>query len=180
MPPEIHTSRLRLRPLEPADAEAVAALANDWQVVRMLARRPFPYMVVDAAGYIEQVQRERPLDWGVFTDRLIGCVGVDGQLGYWFGRAHWGQGYATEAATAALDAFFTLTTADAIASGAYVENTASQRVLAKLGFVETGRSTKHSQARKEEVPHVDMRLTRSAWAERRQTLVGSDKATLSS
>lgn len=111
--------------------------------------------------------RERPLEWGVFTDRLIGCVGVTRHLGYWYGRAHWGKGYATEAATAALDAYFAEADATTIVSGAFDENVMSQRVLAKLGFVETGCSMKYSTARNALVSHVDMLLERTAWVERR-------------
>ncbi len=54
-------------------------------------------------------RKERP-------DRLIGMMALtDGSgpdalmLGYWLGRPHWGDGLATEAAQAMIDAGFTLT-----------------------------------------------------------------------
>ena len=37
------TERLLLRPLQPEDALEVHRLVNDWAVVRMLSRLPFPY-----------------------------------------------------------------------------------------------------------------------------------------
>ena len=44
---------------------------------------------------------------------LIGAVGIEPHgetgkpyLGYWLGTPHWGEGYATEAARALIDAFF--------------------------------------------------------------------------
>ena len=37
------TERLTLRPLRANDAEELHRLVNDWAVVRMLSRLPFPY-----------------------------------------------------------------------------------------------------------------------------------------
>ncbi|MBV8703794.1 MAG: GNAT family N-acetyltransferase, partial [Acetobacteraceae bacterium] len=37
------TERLRLRPLDPADAETLHRLVNDWEVSRTLSGVPFPY-----------------------------------------------------------------------------------------------------------------------------------------
>ena len=39
----LKTERLTLRPPQPADAENLHRLVNDWAVVRMLSRLPFPY-----------------------------------------------------------------------------------------------------------------------------------------
>ena len=39
----LRTERLVLRPLVGEDADAIHRLVNDWEVVRMLTRLPFPY-----------------------------------------------------------------------------------------------------------------------------------------
>ncbi len=164
---ELRTERLLLRPLRPDEAEALVAIANDWDVMRMLVQPPFPYTLKDANDYIGGVRQDQPNQWGIFLgDQLIGVIGVKDHLGYWLGRAHWGRGYATEAATAALDHFFASNESDHIISGVFVENAASRHVLQKLGFVETGRQMKYSNARKAEGLHIDLRLNREAWLAR--------------
>ncbi len=169
---ELRTERLVLRRLQPKDASSLVSNANDWDVVRMLTQLPYPYTLDDAKAYIRAVKRQRPRDFGVFLDdTLIGCCGAEHHLGYHYGRAYWGRGYATEAATAALDDYFASTDAPFIASGAFEDNEPSRHVLAKLGFVEIGRAPRFSKARRTHATHIDMRLERKAWLERRSDSV---------
>lgn len=163
MAPELRTPRLTLRRLEEADAEAMVALANDFQVSRMLTRVPYPYSAEEALRYIAHVRRADTLEWGVFTERLVGCVGVSPHFGYWYGRPHWGRGYATEAGEAAIDAFFASCEAPFLESGHFEDNPPSRHVLEKLGFVPVGRSRRRSEARDADVAHIDMRLDREVW-----------------
>ena len=58
----------------------------------------------------------------------------DIELGYRFCRDAWGHGYATEAAAAMLSAAYRASEMDQILACAHPENTASIRVLEKLGF----------------------------------------------
>lgn len=166
---EVRTARLHLRPYKLEDIEALVALLGDWEVARMLSRVPHPYTPDDARRFIPRAAAAGPGEriWGVFTDRLIGGVGTDHHLGYWLGRPFWGQGFATEAAAAAVDEFFAESEADNLVSGYFAENQASARVLAKLGFGVTGRSAEYSLARKTTAAHVDMRLTRCVWQAQR-------------
>jgi len=60
------------------------------------------------------------------------------ELGYRLHVDAWGQGYATEAARAALTHAFDAATLDRVVALSHPENAASQNVLRKLGFVETG------------------------------------------
>ncbi|MEQ9487733.1 MAG: GNAT family N-acetyltransferase [Alphaproteobacteria bacterium] len=159
----LKTERLLLRKLDPDDADALAALANDWDVVKWLARLPYPYTRDDAVGFIDFVLAEDLPAWAIVTDRLIGIVGTEDHLGYWLGKAHWGNGYATEAATAALDWHFGNAANTEIVSGHFEGNAASRHVLEKLGFVETGLSMTPSASHGKDVPHVDMLLTRETW-----------------
>ena len=71
----------------------------------------------------------------------------DVALGYWVARAHWGQGYATEAARAMLTMARVIGHHRILASH-FHDNPASGRVLARLGFRATGEVVpRHSPAR---------------------------------
>jgi RimJ/RimL family protein N-acetyltransferase len=74
--------------------------------------------------------------------QLIGGIGLqqgeDGlELGYWIARSHWNKGYATEAARSVLRLAGTLGH-KRVAAHHFVDNPASARVLAKIGFRPTG------------------------------------------
>ena len=60
------------------------------------------------------------------------------ELGYCFKKACWGQGFATEAATAVRDWFFAKTGHDHLIGFTDPENLASQRVLRKIGMRSLG------------------------------------------
>ncbi len=87
--------------------------------------------------------------WPVFRladDAHVGCCGLrpvpghDGvlELGLHLRADHWGQGYATEAARAAIDYAFTKVGALALVAGHHPRNEASRSVLRRLGFRYTG------------------------------------------
>jgi RimJ/RimL family protein N-acetyltransferase len=71
---------------------------------------------------------------------LIGSVAVDvhangdGELGYWYGRAHWGLGYATEAAKAVVASALACPAIRKLIALTDPANEASHRVLLKSGF----------------------------------------------
>ncbi|WP_246217627.1 GNAT family N-acetyltransferase [Jiella pacifica] len=139
----IVTPRLRLRPTSLGDADAIAALLDDHDVVKMLSRVPWPYTIEDAESFI----RDRS-DETVFAiclksgGEIVGLCGIRcdanrpmrGELGYWIGRPHWGNGYATEAAHAAIDYGFTALGLDEISAHCRVINEASRKVIWKCGF----------------------------------------------
>lgn len=163
---ELRTERLILRKLTVDDADAITALADDWDVAKVLARVPYPYTREDACTWIGLVIEEDQPAWGICTDRLVGVVGTEDHLGYWLGKKFWGMGYATEAASAALGFHFSDAKNADIHSGHFPDNTASRHVLNKLGFVESGLSEIFSVAHKKTIPHVDMLLTRENWETR--------------
>ena len=110
----IETDRLVLRTPRPADAAAIYQGINDFDVVRMLARAPWPYRPEDADAFVARCgaadpARDRPLAIEHRQHGVIGMTGFNSEegepfpdFGYWIARDHWGQGYATEAANAAL------------------------------------------------------------------------------
>ncbi len=150
----IRSRRLTLRPLRPADAGRVAELAGDWEVASMTARIPYPYTEGMARQWIETIEPDEFVCAIEHDGEFIGLCGYlpdnDGsaELGYWLGKPYWGKGFATEAAQALIRYCFRVAKIRRLTSGHFVENPASQRVIAKLGFHEIESSPCWCEARK--------------------------------
>lgn len=165
--PDLATDRLRLRAPALDDVADIARLANDFAVARWLTRLPHPYGEADARFYLTEV-RKTDRAWAITAKAggaLMGVIGLAPhgdadafELGYWLGRAFWGKGFASEAGRAVLDHAARAHPARRIVAGHFAENAASARVLAKLGFVETGRGMRYGRAIDASLPHVDMAL----------------------
>ena len=148
----LRTQRLFLRPAWTEDAPELARAIGQEQVVRMLARVPWPYREEHARTWIEAV-RDPYLPNLLITlpdedGRIVGCVGLHedlerpgGQIevGYWIEPGSWGRGYATEALSGLL-ALARLAGHQRIVSRHAADNPASGRVLRKTGFRPTGRA----------------------------------------
>jgi len=145
------TERLLLRPGWIEDAPALVTAIGDEAVVRNLSRVPWPYGPAEAEAFLGLPQDERRPRFLIFTrasqPQLVGGIGLmdldDGpaeqaELGYWIARAHWRQGFATEAARAVLDMAFHGLRLGRIEAGHFADNAGSARVLAKLGFTSQG------------------------------------------
>ena len=140
------SERLFLRPAWPEDIGAIYRELSDKAIVRNLATAPWPYGEDDARAF---VALERPANCPNFLITLPGTgvigsagLGVDEetgmiQTGYWIGREHWGQGFATEATRAILKIAHNIGHRTITASH-FLDNPASGRVLAKAGFRRTG------------------------------------------
>lgn len=89
------------------------------------------------------------------TGEVIGNVGLRREsadapladMGYELAPAHWGRGYATEAARALLDWGFVQGRLARVHAHCIAENAASAGVLRKLGFREEGRLRAHQWIR---------------------------------
>ncbi|WP_033920799.1 GNAT family N-acetyltransferase [Sphingomonas sp. 37zxx] len=145
----IRTTRLTLRPGWPEDAPALCAAIADRDIVEMLAQAPWPYTLDDAQAFLARPPRAGEPDFLIFehADRIVRLVGGIGvrrdavgalELGYWLRRDSWGRGYATEAGAAVIATLHASLRTERIVSGHFIDNTASARVLAKLGFTSTG------------------------------------------
>lgn len=141
----ITTKRLRLRPSFAADAQRAFEIQSDWAVTQMLRMASFP----PDRSEIETWFADHPREWAageayrfaaLLDGRMIGLVDLDeiaaseGELGYWFERAAWGQGFAAEAARAVVRFAFVEASLSALRSGHAANNIASGRVLTRLGF----------------------------------------------
>jgi len=174
MPAMLETPRLWLRRLRPSDEAALIALDNDAEVMRYVGS---PAGVRPRDETVDRVrQRIRaqhgPHGWWLIEgkhDRMFHGVGLllpmpdgdDIEVGYRLVRASWGRGIATEAASALVDYALGSLALPRVVAVVYPENHASRRVLARLGFVHTGRGTYKGA----EVAHF--RLEAAAWQARR-------------
>lgn len=144
----IRTERLFLRPAFPEDWWEVYRGLNDAAVAQKLARAPWPYREQDARDFCMKQDQRGPLAFVVSLPGkqgapVIGTIGLRRladepyEIGYWFARVHWGQGFATEAVRGLLRTARALGI-EQIAAGHFLDNPASGRVLRKCGFRETG------------------------------------------
>ncbi|MDD2877882.1 MAG: GNAT family N-acetyltransferase [Acidiphilium sp.] len=165
--PDLVTEHLLLRRPNEGDLGTIVCIVGDWEVARRLARVPHPYNLHDARFFLEQVVSSEWV-WTITmqgSDELIGVVGLTpeegantAELGYWLSRAHWGRGIMTEAARAIVSYGFDRLGLIYITSGYFEDNSASGRVLEKLGFLETGRAARPCLAAGCDVPSVEMSL----------------------
>jgi len=177
----LETTRLILRRPRPADAAALAALANNPRVVENTARLPYPYGEDDARQWIAWAKQSHSemVSFVIVAKkpkaRFLGAVGFgrleegsDPDLGFWLGEPHWGRGYATEAARAVVDFAFVTHGFRRLAAGCRITNAASRRVLEKCGFQYCGDDMMESRYFGGTVPVRRFRLDRGLWASLRQ------------
>jgi len=161
----LYTDRLCLRPPAPRDAEALYDLFADAEVMQGLGKEPVS-VVEDVRAMIEEgmIGGWRTDGLGAFilvttgTDRqVVGQAGLmifdtrdwtpstlgqagshaQPELGWALRRAHWGNGYATEAAAAIRDWAHARPNIDRLVSLISPDNVRSQRVAERLGAVPT-------------------------------------------
>jgi RimJ/RimL family protein N-acetyltransferase len=152
------TRRLTLRPGWPEDAPAVMRAIGHEEVVRMLAKAPWPYRLADAESFLSRQRGAEEASFLILSHegdypRPIGGIGLapdeDGhELGYWLAPGAWGRGYATEAGLAVVTIARHGLGLKRLHSGHFIDNPASGRVLQKLGFRATGKvKGRYSEAR---------------------------------
>jgi RimJ/RimL family protein N-acetyltransferase len=171
--PALETERLCLRPLQRADAGAIARLANDRRIAENTASMPHPYTLADAEDFLRRVETspsEVAFAITLNDDTLIGACGLKRdrsnatEIGYWLGVPYWGQGYATEAARALIDHAFGDLGLDHLEADARVSNPASRRVLEKCGFQWSRVILRRVRAIASSAPVDRFRLDRGLWA----------------
>jgi RimJ/RimL family protein N-acetyltransferase len=150
--PTLTTERLRLRPFEDTDADDIYALQSNADVLRYWDSPPWRdreratlflsrcrEMAEEGSGVrvlVERLDDSAFLGWITFTDWNPDFRSAS--LGYCYGEAAWGHGYATEAAWALLGWAFDTLDLNRVQAEADTRNAASARVLEKLGFVLEG------------------------------------------
>lgn len=148
-PHVITTERLVLRRPTMADAPARFAYATDPEVARYMDWLP-PASLGDLAARIAAAAAEwesgDEYSWTVTvkpSDRAVGGVacflrGHAAELGFVLARECWGRGYAAEAAKSILEWAASVDTVFRVWATCDTENTASVRVLEKIGMSREG------------------------------------------
>lgn len=183
VPIEFETPRLRLRVWRDADREPFAALNADPVVMAY-----FP-SVIDRAtsdagidAWRAQFAEQGWSDWAVEVKGgapFIGFVGLTVprrvlpfspcvEIGWRLARAHWGRGYATEAATGALRVGFERLGLAEIVSFTTLANARSRAVMERIGMHDAHADFEHPGVPEGHGlrPHCLYRITRDAWAAR--------------
>jgi RimJ/RimL family protein N-acetyltransferase len=143
--PPIETQRLAIAPLASEDAAALAVLTDDPVITDAIHFLASPFTLADAQALIRGGVFGVDRFLGVWTrDRtLVGVVGVGAygaaiEVGYWFGPAFHGRGFAAEAVGAVMEALRKAYPGRLIVAECRRENEASWKLLGKLGFVPEG------------------------------------------
>lgn len=179
--PTLATERLVLRPWREADRAPFAALCADPRVMRFLGR-PLTREASDALvdRFAAQFAERGFGPWAVEAPgvaELVGCVGLSVprfdapftpcvELVWRLAAAHWGRGYATEAARAALRFGFETAGLAEVVSFTTRDNHASRAVMERLGMARDPREDFDHPALGPDDPlrpHVLYRLARVAW-----------------
>ncbi|GAA3816671.1 MULTISPECIES: GNAT family N-acetyltransferase [Amycolatopsis] len=127
----LETERLILRPLTPADADLVADLDSDPEVMRYLGDAAAGD-VAGREGYFAAVEKAGGEFTGWFEFRPLG--GGEVELGYRLRRRFWGRGYATEGARALIAHGFAEGDVERVVAFTMAVNTGSRRVMEKSGL----------------------------------------------
>ncbi|MCE5173027.1 GNAT family N-acetyltransferase [Paenibacillus profundus] len=155
--PLLQTERLRLRQVTERDAPSILELFSDQEVIRYVPLSRFTtteHALQEIAWYTTIFQEHTGLRWGIEikdTGKLIGTCGFldykpdhrRAELGYDLSRPYWGHGIMPEAAQAVIDFGFGVMELNKIAASIVPENTASGKVLSKLGFRQEGLLRQH-------------------------------------
>jgi RimJ/RimL family protein N-acetyltransferase len=150
--PILQTERLILRAPRGDDLDAWAAIMADPDVARYIA--PAPMTRDEAwrsiAGSLGHWQLRGYGAWSVerkSDGAMMGRVGMinpEGwpglEIGWTLGKSYWGNGYATEAAAAAIRYAFLTQPVDRLISNIDPDNTPSQAVALRLGETKGARS----------------------------------------
>jgi RimJ/RimL family protein N-acetyltransferase len=171
--PKIETARLKLRAFTEADIPELLPLIGAREIAATTLRIAHPYTEQNAKDFIAKSRDEDNI-WLAITQRSDGrlCGGAGlmlelehhrAELGYWVGVPYWGKGYATEAAQAMLRYGFNALKLHRILASCMSHNSASGKILLKLGMHHEGCLREH-QCKWGEFVNVDCYgILRSEW-----------------
>lgn len=163
----IRTARLVLRPHLESDLDDLVVFHSDPEVTRYI-----PWPVRDReqtrsalAGRLDKGTAAKEGDWLILAivfaaeNRVIGEVLLKresdehriGELGYVVARSHQGLGLASEAVQTMLQLAFGEFGLEQVVAKIDEPNTASRRMITRLGFTEAGRSDPDTSQGEEEV-----------------------------
>jgi len=145
-----------IRPFRSGDKADLAKNLNNFEITKFLSRVPFPYTKKDAQNWIEESQKQyrkcKPdsLSFAItIKDKVVGGIGFNeiedfkADIGYWLGEKHWVNGIMTEAVKKLIQYGFNQLNLVRISAITLIDNTPSQKVLLKCGFIKEGELHKY-------------------------------------
>ena len=146
---EITTERLQLQPLGSEYLESVNDYAMDYENTKYMCRMPNE-RIEETANFLQNVDvewaKEKPEFYEfaiLYEGEHIGAVGIYfengiGEIGWIINKKYWRNGFAFEAAQALVRYFIDYMGTTHFIAHCDTENTASYKVMEKLGMVKTG------------------------------------------
>ena len=150
--PVLETERLLLRQMTKKDVDFLFQLYSSREVLRYFGMSPIASKEA-AEGMVENYEKQLesggPMRWGIVdkeTGNLIGTCGFHGiaksykrcEIGYDLRPEFWGRGIMAEALRPMLSYLFNERDMNRIGATIVPLNTASTRVVEKLGFIQEG------------------------------------------
>jgi [ribosomal protein S5]-alanine N-acetyltransferase len=153
----IETAHVKLRPMTEADVDAMWPIVSKPEFPKQMswsAHKNREETLEFVRGQIAKLAQNRGVGWAIEHDgKFVGSIGFDDiiwemralrldrtELGYWIAPQVWNKGLMTEAATAAVRCGFETIGLHKITTRCFVDNTASRRVIEKVGFRFVGRA----------------------------------------
>ena len=179
----IDTPRLLLRPWRDEDVDAFAAMFEDPAVMEFLPAQTDRAAIEAIVGRVRAHFDAHGFGWWAAelkrTGAFIGFIGLSRvpfeahftpavEVGWRLASTHWGQGYATEGARAALAAGFTQLGLGEIVSFTVPANARSWRVMERIGMTRDPADDFDHPRLSDGDPlrrHVLYRISRTHWAE---------------
>lgn len=149
---QLETERLLLRAPRLEDAPAITELAGDARIAEMTLNIAHPYPADAAENWIRSQQSPNAdsLNYAFLivqkdTQTVMGGIGIKphsrfkrAEIGYWIGVPYWGHGYTTEAARRIIQFGFDTLDIVRIEATFMLENSASLRIMQKVGMQQEG------------------------------------------
>ncbi len=139
---------IRLAPLTIEHMGEFVPWLSDPEVIFYMGLHACPTLEMEKEWYERISKSETDMIWGIFLgERLIGSTGLHGiswrnrnaMSGNLVGdKAHWGKGYGSEAVALRTRYAFEMLGLEKLKTEVFAENTASRRVLEKVGYQTAG------------------------------------------
>lgn len=174
MPNLFEGQRVRLRSLEPGDAETLFRHLQDTEIARRDARIQWPRSLADIKRQLEQPHEAQPTDdhnliIETLDGRLVGGIDIQStdrrngtfSIGIGLGdRAEWGKGYAKEAMLLALRHMFHERRYQKCNIAVYAFNARALGLYRRLGFQDEGRVRRNYYTNGEYHDEIFLGMTR--------------------
>ena len=150
--PKIETTRFVLNQFTNNDVNEIYSIMSQSEVYsRFSTNIPFPYQKEDAEFLVSLSQNGLAKNHYVLavrlkdTNQIVGCIDLSvkpqhakSELGFWIDEKFWNKGFATEVGKTAILFGFQQRNLKRIYATHFEENTASGKVLQKIGMTQEG------------------------------------------